>query len=778
SPGFTAVSVLTLALGLGGATAIFSAVNPILFRSLPYPDAARVMMVWEVTRQGSRSEGTFGMYRELAARARAFQAVAALRSWQPTVTGGEQPERLEGQRVSASYFSVLGVAPALGRGFQPTEDQANGPNVAVLSHALWQRRFGGDPGILGRAVTLDDTGYTVIGVLPSTFDNVVAPSAEIWTTLQYDMTQGRAWGHHLRTVARLRSGVTVEQAAAELNAIGAAVLNELRPETYGSEIAFRVTSLQDDVTRSVKPALLAILGAVALVLVIACVNVTNLLLARDARRKSEYALRAALGAGAGRLVRYALAESLVIAALGGAAGLVVADLGARAFTALSPADLPRASAIGVDGVVFGFSLAVATLVGLACGLIPAFAAARSDPHAALQQSDRRAVGGHGRARGVLVIAEVALALVLLVGSGLLLRSLQRLFAVEPGFDASQVITFQVQTGPRLAADGTTSRFFEQALDAARRVPGVAAAGLTSQLPLSGDVDLFGVQFDPPLPDDPGEPSEVRGTFRYAVSPGYFETMRIPLRRGRLLEEADRPGAPLVAVISESLARRRLQGRDPIGRRLRIGAGPLYTVVGVVGDVRQMSLAMSESDAVYVTAGQWRFADNVMSLVVRAPEGASALATPLREAVWSVDRNQPIVRVATMEDLMAASAAERRFALMVFQVFALAALALAAAGISGVLMGSVAERTREIGVRAALGASQYGIVALVLRQGMMLTGLGLALGLAGAALVTPAMTALLYGVTALDWVTYGAALALLAAVAVIACAAPAWRAARV
>lgn len=469
----------------------------------------------------------------------------------------------------------------------------------------------------------------------------------------------------------------------------------------------------------------------------------------------------------------------MLAGLGGIAGLAVAELGVRALTALSPADLPRAGAIGVDRAVFAFALGITTLAGIASGLIPAVGAARSDPHAALQQGERCAVGGHRRARSALVVAEVAIAVVLLVSSGLLLRSLQRLFAVEAGFDPSQLLTMQVQTsGRRFAADSTTYRFFEQVLEAARSVPGVTTAALTSQLPLSGDVDLYGVHFDPALPDDPGEQGEVRGTFRYAVSPGYFETMDIPLRRGRLLAEPDRAGAPLVAMISESLARRRLQGREPIGQRLRIGAGPLYTVVGVVGDVRQISLALTESDAVYVTAAQWRFADNAMSLVVRSSGDPAALAAPLREAIWSVDKDQPVVRVATMTDLLAASAAQRRFALIVFEAFAIAALLLAALGLYGVLSGIVAERTREIGVRSALGATNTRILALVVRQGMALTGLGMIMGVAGAVVTTQGLTALLFGVSALDAVTYAGVIGLVAAVALLACGVPAWRALRV
>jgi len=776
APGFTAITVLTLALGIGATTAILSAVNPILFQPLPYPHAGRIAMIREIGSDGSPHDGTFGMYRELAERARSFAAIAALKPWQPTMTGPDQPERFDAQRVSASYFHVLGVPPILGRDFQESDDRLNGPNVVILGDALWRRRFGGDRTIVGRQITLDDDSYSVIGVMPGGFENVLAPTAELWAPLQYDMSQGRAWGHHLRTVGRLRPGISVDRATREIDVLGHAMVKEQHPETYRSDFELLAAPLRDDVTGGVKPALLAILGAVVLVLVIACVNVTNLLLARGVHRRGEFALRAALGAGRRRLIRQVLTESLLLAALGGVAGMAVAMLGVRALVALSPPGLPRAGAIAVDGTVFAFGLGITTLIGLAFGAIPALQATRGSARAGLQHGSRRTDGGHRRTRSALVVAEVALALVLLVSSGLLLRSLQRLFAVAAGFDSSRLLTMQVQTsGHRFNSDGTTYRFFDQALAAVRRVPGVTAAALTSQLPLSGDNDLYGVHFDPSPSDDPGE---VNGTFRYAVSPGYIETMRIPLRRGRLLDEHDGAGAPRVAMISESMARRRLPGRDPIGQRLHIGDGPLYTVVGVVGDVKQMSLALNEADAVYVTATQWRFADNVMSLVVRARGDAAALAPAVRQAVWSVDKDQPIVRVATMDGLLTALAAERRFALILFATFALAALVLAAAGIYGVLAGSVAERTREIGVRSALGASRGEILALVVRQGMKLTGLGVAIGIAGTAAATRVIVAMLFGVSRLDPVTYLGVIALLAAVATIACSVPAWRAARV
>ena len=779
APGFTATAILTLAIGIGGTTAIFSALNPILFESLPYPDPGRLVAVQEVNRDGSINQGTFGMYRALADRLRSFDAIAVLKPWSPIMTGTGQPEALDAQRVSAGYFHVLGRSPAMGRDFEASDDRLGGPNVVILNDGLWRRRFGGDSGIVGHPITLQeargfatDDQYVVIGVMPSGFENVLAPAAALWAPLQYDMAQGRAWGHHLRTVGRLKPGIALDRAAGEVDQSGRAVLTELHPETYGPGVTLRTTSLQDDITRGVRPALLAILGAMTLVLLIACVNVANLLLARGVQRRGEFALRAALGAGSRRLVRQLLTESLLLAMLGGALGMAAAMLGVRALVALSPPGLPRAGAIHVNAAVFVFGLSVTALVGLAFGLIPAFQAAKSGPHQGLQAGSTRTAGTHRKTRGALVVAEVALALVLLVSSGLLLRSLNRLFAVEAGFDPSQLLTMKVQTaGRRFWSDSTTFRFFAQALEEARRVPGVTAAAMTSQLPLSGDRDEYGARPDAQSPQG-------FSVFRYAVSPRYLETMGIPLKRGRALEERDGAGAPPVIVISESLVRHLFERQDPIGQRVFVGPaiGEPYTVVGVVGDVKQQSLAADEAAAVYIPATQWHSADDAMSLVVRTRGDPAAVAPAIRQAVRSADKDQPIVRVAMMDDLLAASAAERRFALILFEAFALAALVLAAAGIYGVLSGSVAERTREIGVRSALGASREKILALVLRQGLGLTALGVALGLAGALGATRALVAMLFGVSRFDPVTYLGVVALLASVSLIACALPAWRAA--
>jgi putative ABC transport system permease protein len=792
NPGFTIVSALTLALGIGASTAIFSAVDPILFEPLPYPHAGRIMTIWS-TYEGARSEVAFGNYRELLERNRTFEAMAILEPWQPSMTGGVQPERLDGQSVSASYFRVLGVTPILGRDFQASDDTFNGPKVAILSDRLWHRHFNGDSAIVGRQVKLDGDNYTVIGVMPHDFENVLSPAAEIWSPSQYDTQvilktfQSWAWGNHLYMAGRLKPGADKAQAIGDLEQIARTPLPQFpRPRWASLNHGLIVDSLQDDIASGVKPALLAVLGAVILVLAIACVNVSNLLLARGAQRRGEFAVRAALGAGRLRIVRQLVTESLLLASLGGALGIGVAIAGVRALIALSPPGLPRLDAIAVNGAAFSFALAITTLIGVVTGLIPALHASRGELLTGAQRNSRRAAGGDAWTRRALVVTEVSLALVLLVGAGLLLRSMQRLLSVDPGFNTAQLLTMQVQTSGHQfddlpsapgAGDNVRRRFFEQALEAVRRVPGVKQAAFTSLLPLSDDpswVSTYGAQFEN---DDPHGGHDV---FRYAVSPDYCQTMGIPLHSGRFLDEHDTAAAPQAALISESLAKRQFPGQDPIGKRLHVGPTdrPWYTVVGVVGDVKQTSLAVDRPDAVYIPTTQTWFADDVLSLVVRTRGDAAALAPVAKNAIWSVDKDQPIVRVATMDKLLAASEAERHFVLILFEAFGAVALLLAAIGIYGVLAGSVTERTREIGVRAALGASRGDIVALVLRQGMRLSLLGIVIGSGAAVAASRTLVTLLFEVSPLDLVTYLGVIALLGAVSGIACWMPAWRAARV
>ena len=788
NPGFAATAILILGLGIGATTAIFSALNPILFQSLPYPRPARLMTIFEMKGGGSRLP-SYGTFTALSQRSHSFDAMAVTKVWRPAMVGIGEPEFFWGERVTSDYFRTLGIFPVLGRDFQASDDQLHGPNVLIISDRLWHRRFAADPNIIGRAITLETSrefdatsSYTIIGVMPADFENVLSPNAEVWAPLQYNRAlpeDGKEWGHHLQMVARLKPGMSKEQGASELDT----VLPPFgRAHAKGFESAggvpegIIVTSLHDNLVEGVKPALLAILGAVILVLLIACVNVTNLLLARGARRRGEFAMRAALGAQQTRLLRQLLTESLLLAAVGGLVGIAVAELGVRALVALSPPGLPRVEAIRVDTAVLLFAFLITTLVGVVVGLIPALQSARSDPQTSLKQSARQTAGGHQLVRRSLVVSEVALALVLLCSAGLLLRSLGRLFSVDPGFDATHLLTMQVQeAGQRYIRDDARARFYEQALESVRHIPGAESAAFVNQVPLSGDYEMYGIEYE-------ALPHEQDAVFRYGVSPGYFETMHVPLRRGRFLTERDRAQEPVAVLISESLAKRRFSGLDPIGQRVRMGPdigrpnAPWRVIVGVVGDVRQLSLGVADTDAFYTS--NWAWTDTVQSVIVRTRGDADDLAPAVRSAIWSIDKDVPITRIAGMPALIAASEAQRRFALMLFECFALVGLILAATGIYGVLSASVTERIREIGVRCALGASRSSIVALVVRQGMTLTAVGVAIGLIGAALATQVVATMLFGVSRLDPITYGAVIALLGSVALLACGLPARRAAQV
>jgi putative ABC transport system permease protein len=782
APGFTVVSAVTLALGIGASTAIFSAIKPILLEPLPYPHSSCLVMIWDVF-EAKRADVTFHTYRELAARSRALDemAVADKIPWQPTLGGDGQPERLDGQSVSATYFHTLGISPALGRNFEASDDRFHGPKVVILSDPLWRRRFHSDRTMIGREIRLDDDLWTVIGVMPPGFDNVLAPGAEIWTPLQYDaghVTQFETaeWGHHLEMLGRVRSNGAVEQAKRELDAVARHPIAEFpRPAWASLSSGFIVDPLQSYITRGIRPALLAVGGAVLLVLLIACVNVTNLLLARGVQRRSELAMRAALGASRMRLVTQLLSESLILSAAGGALAILVANAGIAFFVWLSPPGLPRVHAITLDTAVFVFAFVVTAVIGVVIGLIPALDAGRGELSSEIQQSSKRIAGSHPAARRALVVGEVALALVLLVSAGLLLHSLGRLFAIEPGFSPSRLLTMEIQiSGRRYDEQNARNRFVARALDAVRQVPGVLAAATSNVLPFGGfqaDAYTYGVQFEDRRSYD---------VCRYVVSPSYFETMRIPLRRGRLLDDHDAAGAAQAALISESLAKREFGDADPIGKRAHIGPmdRPWYVIVGVVGNVKQASLAESQLDAVYITPTQSWFADDSVSIIARTRGGAISFAAAIKRAIWSVDKDQAIVHVATMDALLAESAAERRLVMIIFEAFALTALVLAAVGLYAVLAGSVNERTREIGIRAALGASRGDILRMVVRQGLQLAGFGVAIGLAGAAIATRALTSLLFGISRLDPITYLIVVASLAAIAVVACWVPAWRAAKV
>jgi putative ABC transport system permease protein len=792
NPGFTTVTIITLALGIGASTAIFSAINPILFKPLPYPHPGRILMIWS-TWQGARTEMAYGTYLELSQRNHSFESTAIFEPWQPTMTGSREPQRLNGQSVSAGFFQVLDVPPVLGRDFRSSDEGPSAPKVVILSDNLWRHLFSGDPRVLGNSVKLDGDNYTVIGVMPRGFDDALSPSAELWTPDQYDASKisrefnSWEWGNHLRMVGRLRPGSTRAHGVQELADIARVRWPQFpRPRWASLDLGLIVDSLQDDIAHTVKPALLAVFGAVIIVLAIACVNVINLLIARSAQRAGEFAVRGALGASRRRILRQLVTESLLLAFLGGGLGVAAAIAGVRVIVALSPAEMPRLDAIGFDPTACLFAFALIVLIALAAGVAPTLHISRDDLQSGLQNASRRIAGMHLWTRRSLVVVEIALALVLQVSAGLLLRSMQRLLAINPGFNPSHMLTVQVVTSGHQFDDLITDpgagsrvrrRFFEQALDAVRRAPGVESAAFTSLLLLSDDppvMSTYGAHFE-----DQDSQSGYN-VFRYAVSPGYCQTMGIPLIRGRLLEERDTAGAPQAALISESLARHHFGSRNPIGSRLHVGPTdrPWYSVVGVVGDVKQTSLAIDEEDAVYLSTEQTWFADDTLSFVIRARGNAADLVPAVTAAIWSVDKDQPIVRVITMDRLMGMSEAQRRFILILFEAFGIAALLLAAVGLYGVLSGNVTERIQEIGVRMALGATRGDIVALVLGDGIRLTAFGIAIGLCGAFAASRGIVSLLFGTSALDPVSWMGMIVLLAAVAALACWIPAWRSANI
>lgn len=777
TPGFTALAILVMALGIGATTAIFSVVNPVLFRSLPYPDPSRLVMIWERGADGLQSNTGFATFTDIRERTKTLSQVAVMSYWMPTMSGATEPERLAGQRVSYSYFSLLGVEPALGRTFLPEEDAQSGAPVVILSDGLWRRRFDADPSAVGKTISIGGTVYTIVGVMPRSFENLTDPNAQLWSPLRYDLSLPYACRtcRHLRMLGRVRPNLAVTDSEKELQSLSEALFKE-NPTEY-SAAGVILVPLQQQITQAARPVLLAVLAAVALVLLIACANVTHLLLGRAVRRQREFALRSALGAGRGRIIRQLLTESMLLAAIGGTAGLVLARVGLRLLLALAPASLPRLTGVGLDSTVLAFALGLTTVTGLLFGLAPALAAARGSLQSTLQRAGVRGGSGRHSGRGVLVVSEVALAVMLLLGAGLLLRSLGRLVSVDPGFAAEGLLTMEVQTGgARYREDPPTWDFFDRAVTAVRAVPGVESAAFTSLLPMGPNYDSYGVAIEEkPNPNPELNPSALR----FAVSPHYLETMGIPVLRGRGLTETDADSAaPMVVLINQTFARHMWPGEDPIGKRISAGSNRWRTIVGIAGDVRHGGLDQTLIDQMYIPERQWGYADNAMTLVVRT-NGDPAELTPLvRQAVWSVDKDQPISDIATMNQLLATSTAERRFALRLFTVFALVAMTLAAAGIYGALSGSVTERTRELGIRLALGATSANVVGMVLREGGMLIGLGLVIGLGGAALLSRLIQSLLFGVSPHDSLAQALVVLLFLAVGLVAAMIPARRASRV
>jgi putative ABC transport system permease protein len=780
APAFTILCTVTLALAIGATSAIYSVVAPVLIRPLPYPTADRLLVVSGSDANGERENLGYATIADLRAQSRTLDGLAAIVGWSTILSSSTDPEQLIGDRVSWNYFDLLGVKMAHGRGFAADEDRPGHNQVVVLSHALWQRRFGSDSTIVGQTIMLDDKPHTVVGVAPADFDNVISPAAQIWRVLGYDTSLPFACRgcRHVHTLGRLKPGATRPQAIAELNAISARLVAEY-PRDYANARLY-VDRLQDQIAAPMRPALVAIFGAVVLVLLIGAANVVNLQLARAIRRDGEFSVRLALGAGRGRLVQQLVAEGMLLAVLGGLAGLLVARVTLPALVSRLPGDFPRVAAMRLDAWAIGIVGAIVLLLAMVIGVAPVLSRqTRNVFGAALRGGGHVGGATHHRLRRALVIGEIALALLLLAGAGLVARSLERLFNVDAGFDPSHVVTLRLQsTGNAYRDDSSIYEYHRRAIAAARTVPGVIDAAITNQLPLSGDLDMYGVAAqDKPVANPSAEPFGDR----YTVSPDFMRAMGIRVLKGRGFDAADGAATvPPVAIVSRGLAAKIWPGEDPLGKRIQIGSPkrPWRTIVGVTADIRHHGLDSTAGEQFYVPEGQWPGADDQAALVVRTRVSPEPIAPAIRHAVAAVDPSQPILSVRTMDALVRASTQQRQLALTLFAAFSALALVLAAAGIYGVLAGSIAERTREIGLRSALGATPAALLSLVLRAGMTMAVFGIVAGLAGALLLMRFIRTLLFGVGTSDPVALAAASIILLLVALAACIVPARRAIRI
>ena len=780
SPAFTAVAVLVVALGVGANTAIFSVVNAVLLRPLPFEEPERLVRVFgtNARRNSLRRPHSFPNFADLRAQNGAFEAMSAYSGTTAALSTGDAPEQITGVSATGEIFRVLRTKPAAGRLLAPEDERAGGSAAVVISHGLWQRRFGGDPSVVGRHVKLDGRDREIVGVTPAGFGFEFVPEpADFWTTIdpgdELGSQRGAIW---LESIGRLKPGVTVEQARSEM----ATVMGRLEQQYQDSNagIGTNLIPAHEDLVGDLRPTLLVLLGAVGFVLLIACANVANLLLARATGRGREIAVRVALGAGRVRIVRQLLTESLLLAAAGGLLGLLLATWGVELLAAFVPENVPRFGETGLDPTVLGFTVAATALTGLLFGLAPALQASRLDLNESLKEGGRSGMDGRGRSRvrSLLIVAEVALSLILLVGAGLLVKSFIKLRSTDPGFDPNNTITASLSLASvRYAEEEQIDRFYRQLIERVRQLPGVESVGAVTPLPLTGNGMAFTFrvvgQPDPP-------PGQRQSASAKIVTPDLFRAMGVPLRKGRAFDDRDRGGAPPAIIVNEAFARRYLPGEEPLGKRLRLGINNIEgEIVGVVGDVRGASLATEPTPEYYIPHALVPFGD--ASLVVRtSTSDPAALAPALRAAMNELDREQPLYDVRTMQALVARSVARQRFSMTLIAVFAALAVALASAGIFSVMSFLVAQRTHEIGIRMALGAQRRDILRLVVGHGMALTLAGLALGLVGSFFLTRLMTGLLYQVSAKDPAVFAGIPVLLAAVALFACYLPARRATKV
>jgi putative ABC transport system permease protein len=772
SPGFTIAALLTLGLGVGANTAIFSIVHAVLLRPLPFSEPENLFVVGDRDDNGGANNIGFTTFRDFQARNQTFESMALMRTWSPTLVAGGEAERLQAVRVTWQFFSMLGVRPSLGRDFREEEDRPDRRRVLILADSLWKRRFGADPAVIGRTVKMNDVNFQIIGVMPPDFESLVAARfyvpAQIYSLVGYDVSEPDACRscQHLKAFGRIKHGVSREQAVADLNAIRGQLKSEY-PTTYPPG-EMTAVPLSEAIAGSVRTPLFVLLGAVGFVMLIACANVANLLLSRSVKRSREIAVRTALGAGRGRIVRQLLTESALLGLAGGALGLGFAAISLRSVGTIAPVSIPRLDHVAIDGWVLAFTLALSVVTGVGFGLVPALRGTSFQLRESLASDARTGTGaGSTRARQLLVVGDLALAFVLLAGAGLMLRSVRGLMLADPGFSADRVLTVQFSlVGEAYREDSAVFAFQNRVLEQVKALPGVEAAALTGQIPMGNNYDTWGFHIEGLLHANPSEDPEVQ---RYSVSTDYFRAMEIPLRRGRLIADSDVTGGMPVMVISESTASL-WAGADPIGRRVRAPGsdGPWRTVVGIVGDARHASLDEDQRRSAGFYLPQAQITDSFLVLVVKAkalePE---RLTQPIRGILRNLDPAVPVYSVAPLDELVEKSYADRRFVMRLLAAFSMLAVLLAAIGLYGVVSYTVSQRTRELGLRVALGAQPRDILRLVLAGGFGTVAIGLGVGLCAAFALTRFLGSMLFDVNATDPATIAGAVIMLAVVALAA-----------
>ncbi len=785
APAFTVVSVAALALGIGANTAIFTIVNAALIEQLPFKDPARLVLLWEDNPRRPEHPNVVGPmnYFRWKERATSFEGIAGFVDTRTNLTGDGNPEELTVQNVTAGFFRVAGVAPLIGRTFTDEESAKRDAGVVILSHALWQRRFGGDGAIVGRAIQLNGAANTVIGVMPPEVrllmksNSLVGKPIDLWAPWALPASARDARGRYMSVAARLKPDVSLERAQTEMKAIAAALATELPEMDTGWSV--RVLSIRDELSGDLRPALLMLAGAVAFVLLIACANVANLLLARGAVRQREIAIRGALGAARGRVVRQLLTETLLLCAIGGIAGLIVAEWGLRAMLAVSPIDLTLLGPVRLNYTVLLFTAGVSLITALVCGFAPAFEGARTEVQEALREGGRQIGQGarHRRLRQAFVVAELALAVVLLVGAGLMLRSFASLQRVDAGMDTRDVLTMRVVV-PTRKYDTAEKRlqFFDRAVHAIRSIPGVQSAGMIGYLPFSnlGAATGMSIVGRPPLPPGQEMVTEVN-----VCDDGYFQTMRVPLWRGRLFTEREMRERSNVVVINEALAQRYFPNEDPIGKSLMIEmTSPIVPteIVGIVANLKFSDLRAETRPAVYWPHPQLDYSG--MTFTVRTAGNPLSFAASVQREILGLDKDQPVSDVRTMDQWIARSLSSDRFTSLLLGVFAGLALVLATIGVYGIISYAVSQRTSEIGIRVALGAERGDILRLVVADGARLALVGPAIGVVLAFALSRTLTGFLFNTPAVDPLTFAAVIALLGGVAIAASYVPALRASRI